>query len=245
MSLYTVLMRSMLTSIDMRRVLCEVFVYVIVIGCGRLGCSIAQDLSDRGHDVCVIDRDPQKLSRLGSGFNGQRVSGIEYDSENLISSGIQQADALLAVTPDDNVNITVSLVAADIFHVPKIIARANDPDRSYIYDTLKIDSISPTDLSARILANKLFPAESDAIMEINAEYDLLEFPIEKTRNCTVDVFEQKYESRVVLVRRSGSTIVDCQKLKFEPGDTVMCVIPKNEKSKVIRAFSGEVTIWHP
>lgn len=219
--------------------------YVIVIGCGRLGSSIAQDLANLGHDVCVIDRDPARLDRLGSGFNGQRVIGIEYDSDNLISSGIRQADALLAVTPDDNVNITVSLVASDIFHVPKIIARANDPDRRYIYDTLKIDSISPTDLSAKILAGKLFPAESDSIMEINQDYDLYEFPVERTRNTSVDHFEKKFASRVVLIKRNGITIVDCQKLVFEPGDLVMCAIPKKEKAKIKRAFSGEVTIWHP
>ena len=219
--------------------------YVIVIGCGRLGSSIAQDLANLGHDVCVIDRDPTRLDRLGSGFNGQRVIGIEYDSDNLISSGIQQADVLLAVTPDDNVNITVSLVASDIFHVPKIIARANDPDRRYIYDTLKIDSINPTDLSAKILAGKLFPTESDSLMQISPDYDLLEFPVERTRNTTVDHFERKFASRVVLIRRNGSVIVNCQNLPFESGDVVMCAIPRKEKAKVKRAFSGEVTIWHP
>lgn len=221
------------------------YVYVIVIGCGRLGSSIAQNLSNLGHDVCVIDRDAERLNRLGSGFNGQRVNGIEYDSDNLVSSGIHQADVLLAVTPDDNVNITVSLVAADIFHVPKIIARANDPDRRYIYDTLRIDSISPTDLSAEILAGKLFPAESEAIMEISPDYDLFEFQIERTRNTSVEHFERKFASRVVLIRRNGAVILNCQKLTFESGDVVMCAIPRKEKARVKRAFSGEVTIWHP
>lgn len=80
---------------------------------------------------------------LKKGFNGQRIKGIEFDSDNLTEAGIQKADALLAVTSDDNINITVSLVAKTIYHVPKIIARVNDPNRQYVYKILHIPTINP------------------------------------------------------------------------------------------------------
>lgn len=85
--------------------------YIIVIGCGRLGSKLAQELSNWGHDVCIIDREFSRLGTLGSGFNGKRIHGIEFDSDNLLEAGIHEADALLSVSPDDNVNITVSLIA--------------------------------------------------------------------------------------------------------------------------------------
>jgi trk system potassium uptake protein len=130
-------------------------VYILIVGCGHLGSSLSQDLSNQGHDICVIDRSADKLGNLGTGFNGQRIRGIEFDNDNLVAGGIKLADVLLAVTADDNINITVALVASRIFHVPKIIARANDPSRKYIYDTLGIDIINPTQLCAEILKKSL------------------------------------------------------------------------------------------
>jgi len=85
--------------------------YIIIVGCGRLGSNLAKQLADEGHDVCVIERNPEKLNILGSGFNGQRIKGIEFDSEKLEEAGIKQADSILAVSSDDNINITVSLIA--------------------------------------------------------------------------------------------------------------------------------------
>ncbi|MEG1741994.1 MAG: NAD-binding protein, partial [Acetivibrio sp.] len=81
--------------------------YIIIAGCGRLGSNLAKKLADAGHDVCVFDREGDKLSNLGSGFNGKRMKGIEYDNDNLLEGGIETADVLLAVTPDDNINLTV------------------------------------------------------------------------------------------------------------------------------------------
>ena len=92
---------------------------------------------------------------MGSGFNGIRLSGIEYDEDLLLESGIEQADLLLAVTPDENLNITVSLVAKKIYQVEKIIARVVNPNRTFIYDQLGIETINPIQVSVDLLKSKL------------------------------------------------------------------------------------------
>ena len=112
--------------------------YIIIIGCGRLGSNLAKGLADDGNDVCIIDRSFDKLNALGSGFNGQRVRGIEFDKDILMEAGIEQADALLAVTPDDNINITVSLIAGKLFKVGTVISRVNDPGKKIVYKQLGI-----------------------------------------------------------------------------------------------------------
>lgn len=129
--------------------------YIIIIGCGRLGSKLAKGLADEGNNVCVIDRNAEKLDRLGSGFNGKRVKGIEFDSDNLTEAGVHQCDVLIAVTSDDNINITVSLIADKIFQVPKIIARVNEPDKNYVYERLGIDTINPVDYELEMLKSKL------------------------------------------------------------------------------------------
>ena len=128
---------------------------VIVIGCGKLGSILANVLSDKGDNVSIIDRDNEKLGLLGSGFNGVKIKGIEYDNEILIEAGILNCDVLLAVTSDENLNITVSLVSKKIYKVPRVIARVVNPNRKYIYDQLDIETINPTQLGVNIIEAKL------------------------------------------------------------------------------------------
>ncbi len=129
--------------------------YIIIIGCGRLGSTLAQELSDAGHDVTIIDRDSGRLSILGSGFNGIKVKGIEFDNDILIEAGIEHADFIMSVTSDDNINITVSLIAQKIFKVPRIIARICKPNKKFIYEKLGIETINPTRLGVDILVSRI------------------------------------------------------------------------------------------
>ena len=129
--------------------------HIVIIGCGKLGSNLAKELSDEGNDICIIDRNGDKLNFLGSGFNGKRIKGIEFDSDKLMEAGVNEADVLLAVTSDDNINITVSLIAEKIFHVPNIIARVNDPQKNDIYDQLGIKTINPIQYEIEMLKNQI------------------------------------------------------------------------------------------
>ncbi len=129
--------------------------YIIIIGCGRLGSMLAEDLSDSGHNISIVDREAKNLATLGSGFNGLRIKGIEFDNDILIEAGIKNADYIISATPDDNINITVALIAKRIFKVPRIIARINDPKKKRVYDGLGIETINPTELSVYILKSRI------------------------------------------------------------------------------------------
>ena len=129
--------------------------YITIVGCGRLGSMLAENLANTGHDIAIIDRNAKNLETLGSGFNGLRVKGVEFDNDVLIDAGIKQADCLIAATPFDNINITVALVAKKIFSVPRIIAKINDPQKKRVYDSLAIETINPTELSAYILKTRI------------------------------------------------------------------------------------------
>lgn len=129
--------------------------YITIVGCGRLGSMLAENLANNGYDIAIIDRNAKNLETLGSGFNGLRVKGVEFDNDVLIDAGIKQADCLIAATPFDNINITVALVAKKIFSVPRIIAKINDPQKKRVYDGLAIETINPTELSAYILKTRI------------------------------------------------------------------------------------------
>lgn len=128
---------------------------ILVIGCSRIGGILAQELADAGHNVSVIDRDGTKLDTLGTGFNGLKVRGIEFDCDHLCEAGIEQADILLSVTPDDNINITVSLIAQKLYRVPRIIARICNPNKAFLYEKLGIETINLTRLGVDILTGRI------------------------------------------------------------------------------------------
>jgi len=98
--------------------------YVIIVGCGRVGSELAKILSSEGHNVVVIDRNPESFRRLGQSFNGLTLVGSGFDTELLRSAGISQADAFCAVTNGDNTNLISAQVAKKIFKVPKVLCCA-------------------------------------------------------------------------------------------------------------------------
>lgn len=129
--------------------------YIIIVGCGRLGSNLAIEYSKKGHDVAIIDNIEENLNRLGSGFNGRRIKGVEIDNYTLIEAGINNADIFLALTADDNINIMASQIAKDIHGVNTVIARNSDPSREFIYNKLGIDCISAVKLAANEIKNKI------------------------------------------------------------------------------------------
>lgn len=137
--------------------------YFIIAGCMKIGASLAQMLSQENHDVVVIDSDPNNLEALGNGFNGVTITGMPIDEDVLRSAGIEKADALAAVTRDDNMNVMVAQVAQNIFHVPKVITRLYSPEQEVVFRQMGMTTICPTLMAVNkikeMLVSKLGTAE--------------------------------------------------------------------------------------
>ena len=102
---------------------------ILVIGCSRLGASLARRLDEKGHDVAVVEENEALFVRLGEDFSGITVPGSPMDVSVLRNAGAASCDAIAVVTGDDNLNITVSQMARGFFHVERVVARIADPDR--------------------------------------------------------------------------------------------------------------------
>ncbi len=124
---------------------------VVILGCGRLGAYLARQLAQDGHEVVVIDREREALEALGPDFPGEIVVGMGIDAEVLRRAGIERADAFIAATGYDNTNIMAAEVAREIFGVPLVITRLNDPLRAEIFQELGLKTISPTALAAKAI----------------------------------------------------------------------------------------------
>ena len=108
--------------------------------------------------MSVIDQDDAAFSRLGRGFGGHTVRGKVFDRDTLISAGVENADAFIAVTSGDNSNIVSSIVAKEDFRVPHVVCRIFDPRRAEIYRRLGIPAVSSVSWSAHeILSLVVYP----------------------------------------------------------------------------------------
>ncbi|MGQ9572605.1 MAG: potassium channel family protein [Dehalococcoidia bacterium] len=128
---------------------------VVIMGCGRVGAELATLLDRDGHQVTVLDIDPDAFGQLPSSFTGSRVVGNGIDQDVLRRIGVAEADAFVAVTPGDNRNVMASQIAKHIFGVPKVVCRIFDPIREELYHNLGLETISPTREVARLLKEAL------------------------------------------------------------------------------------------
>jgi trk system potassium uptake protein TrkA len=121
---------------------------IVILGCGRVGAYLAQQLDATGHEVTIIDRNSTAFARLGQDYRGKMVLGTGIDEDVLRDAGIDNADAFIAVTNGDNTNAMAAQIAQLIFKVPHVIARLYDPVREETYRLLGLDTVCSTVMGA-------------------------------------------------------------------------------------------------
>ena len=195
---------------------------ILVIGCGRVGATLAAHLSAEGHEVHVIDRSAKARRLLPSGFGGDFVVGNGYSRSVLESTGIERADALIAVTSGDNTNIVSARTAKEVYRVPVVIARIYDPRRAEIYRDLGI----PTVASVRWTVHRIYEMLLHRHLEVahsfgNGETQLVTsaLPDYLTGRAFSDLDEDG-AIRVVEVTRTGRSFIPIRGARAEAHDLV-------------------------
>lgn len=128
---------------------------ILIVGCGRVGATLASELSQRGEHVTIIDLDDDAFRRLEPDFQGESGIGDGTDIDVLRRFGIATAGAFIAVTNGDNRNIMAAQIAKIIFNTPIVVCRIYDPKREEIYRKLGLNIISPTTIGAGAILKKL------------------------------------------------------------------------------------------
>lgn len=196
--------------------------HLIVVGCGRVGCLLAQQMASEGHVVAVVDKNARAFKRLGSGFSGRTVLGIGFDRDILREAGVERADALAAVTNGDNSNYIAATVARDVFRVPTVVARIYDPQREVIYRELGIRTISSTSWAVHTIRRILQSNESVSTFQFGSgEVEMAEVVItgRLVGRLVRDLAVPSEIMPVVVVRR-GRAFLPTPGVPLEEGDVV-------------------------
>ncbi len=192
----------------------------IILGCGRLGASIANLLFKEGHEVSVIDNDPDAFRRLSKDFIGKKLVGIGFDRDILLESGIETADAFIAVSRGDNHNVVSSLIAKNIFKVPRVVARIYDPERAKLYWSLGIATISPVSWAANQIKSYLFYHEFNTLCSFG-QADVVIIEVECPHHLlgrSVEELHSPQEIEVIAISRQGRSRIPIPGTILEEGD---------------------------
>lgn len=131
--------------------------HVVIMGCGRVGSTLALSVEKGGHTVAVVDQNPEAFRRLGPSFAGRRVTGVGFDRDTLTEAGISHAQAFAAVSSGDNSNILAARVARETFGVERVVARIYDPGRAEVYQRLGIPTVATVRWAADQVLRRIIP----------------------------------------------------------------------------------------
>lgn len=203
--------------------------HVIVVGCGRVGSSLAGELIAAGHSVTVVDKSGDAFQRLGDDFTGTTLVGVGFDRDVLTAAGIQEADALAAVTSGDNSNILIARVASENFGVERVVARIYDPRRASVYQRLGIDTVATVAWTTEQVMRRVAP-DHDVVewTDPTAAVAIVERRIgDLLAGRRYADLETIVQGRVVAVTRLGATTLPTSSLVAQDGDLAYLAVPSD------------------
>jgi trk system potassium uptake protein len=215
-------------------------VHIVIMGCGRVGSSIAHTLEDQGHSVAVIDQDPEAFRKLRSGFKGTKVTGIGFDRDVLAEAGIERADAFAAVSSGDNSNVIAARVARESFGVRRVVARIYDPRRAEVYQRLGIPTVATVAWTADQMLRRLLPEGAESLWRdptgavVLAEVAYADAWLGE-RVCDL---ESAAGARIAFISRVGEALIPSPNLVLQEGDVVHVVAEESSMARIASVFAN-------
>jgi trk system potassium uptake protein len=214
-------------------------VHIVIMGCGRVGSTLAHILEDRENSVSVIDRDPEAFRRLRSSFKGDKVTGIGFDRAVLTQAGIERADAFAAVSSGDNSNIIAARVARETFGVQRVAARIYDPRRAEVYERLGIPTVATVRWTADQMLRKLLPEGGEPLWrDPTGKIVLAEVAFSPGWiGEQVKALEASSIVRIAFLDRLGQAFVPEPGTVLQEGDVLHVVAREDDLDRIAAAFA--------
>ncbi len=213
-------------------------VHVVIMGCGRVGSTLARSLEDRNHTVSVIDNAPDAFRRLGPSFNGDKVTGYGFDQEVLLKAGIRRADAFAAVSSGDNSNIIAARVARETFGIQQVVARIYDPGRAEVYQRLGITTVATVKWTADQVLRRILPAGAEPdFRDPSGTIRLDQVPVTEAwiGHRTIH-FQEQSRSRIAWIDRLGEGMLPTRDSIIQEGDLLHLVMREENAAHAYAVF---------
>jgi trk system potassium uptake protein len=215
-------------------------VHIVIMGCGRVGSTLAHILEDRGNSVAIIDRDPDAFRRLRPTFAGDRITGIGYDRDVLTQAGIERGDAFAAVSSGDNSNIIAARVVRETFGIQRVAARIYDPRRAEVYERLGIPTVATVRWTADQMLRKILPEGAELHWRDPTGSVVLAEVAFSPRwiGETVKIIEASTQVRVAFIDRFGQALVPDSGTVLQDGDVLHVIARDDDIKRITAALAG-------
>lgn len=216
--------------------------HVIIVGCGRVGSALARDVAEAGHSVAVLDRRAEAFRRLPDGFDGRTVVGVGFDRDRLRAAGVEQADAVAAVTSGDNSNILTARVAREFFGVERVVARIYDTKRAAIYERLGIPTVAAVRWTTERVMRNLLPEPGEAVWSVpQSGVVVLERPVPSfLAGRPLAELEGGGIARLVALGRNGASTLPDPAAAAQEGDVVWVAVDAGSVDDYDRSVAAPV-----
>ncbi|NCZ81202.1 MAG: TrkA family potassium uptake protein [Actinobacteria bacterium] len=213
--------------------------HVVIMGCGRVGSTLAVDLEKSGHTVAVIDQNREAFRRLGANFNGRTVAGVGFDRDTLLEAGIEKADAFAAVSNGDNSNILAARVARETFGVKNVVARIYDPGRAEIYQRLGIPTVATVLWTTDQIMRRLTPdGTKSEWRDATGTILLVEVSLHKEwYGESILLIEKNTNARVAFITRLGEALLPDEHTVLQEGDLVHLLVNEKQVSETEKTLA--------
>ncbi|HEY5454244.1 MAG TPA: TrkA family potassium uptake protein, partial [Acidothermaceae bacterium] len=215
-------------------------VHVVIMGCGRVGSTLADSLEELGHSVAIIDIDAHAFRRLPPHFRGRKVHGVGLHRSVLEESGIRQAGAFAAVSSGDNSNIIAARVARETFGVENVVARIYDIRRAEIYERLGIPTVATVKWTADQMLRRVLQEGAQALWrDPTGTVQLAEVHVATGWiGRRLSEIETAAGVRVAFVTRFGEGVLPTSDTVFQEGDLLNIIVRDKETDKAIAVLAA-------
>jgi trk system potassium uptake protein TrkA len=196
------------------------------VGCGKVGLQLLRFLRTERHYLVAIDKDQTALDELGPDFPGLTLRGNGIDTELLERAGIKKADALAAVTGDDNTNLVAAQIAKTKYGVPRVLARLFDLDSRKPFAELGIRALSPAVSGAIDIRNYIEEVDfhRDSLL-YSLEIDLVRLRIKAhLRGTSLTEVQKKANLRIIALIRDHEAILPVDDESLEEDDILVAAV---------------------
>lgn len=214
-------------------------VHFVIMGCGRVGASLADQLDRAGHSVAIIDRTSDSFRRLSADFSGRKVTGMGFDRDALEQAGIDDAYAFAAVSNGDNSNIIAARVARETFGVEQVVARIYDSNRADVYERLGIATVATVRQTASQMMHRMMPSSLEQVAEDPTGAIRLIQPSfsEGWVGLSVPQVEERLDARIAWISRGASAFLPVADSVVQENDHLFVAVAAERSGAVQRILS--------
>ena len=216
---------------------------VLIAGGGKMLYFLCRNFTAKGYEVGIVNRNREECIQLARQLAAMVVYGDGSDAEILKEAGAMGADALLAITPNDQDNLVICQLASLHFGVPRVLALANDPDNVEVFEKLGVSAFSTTQIVGSLIEQRASLEQITNLLpvgegRVNVTEILLDTdsPVVGKQLKDIDLPEN---ALVAVVIRDNQPIVPRGASVLMAGDRVVLITLPENHGPVLKTFTGE------